>query len=49
MRVAEKYNLIRPKYDRRRALLSDALYKKVYHSEFHEYEKRFRELIEEES
>ena len=41
MRIAEKYNLIRPKYDRGEALLSDTIYKRVYHYEIHLYEREY--------
>lgn len=48
MRVAEKYNLVRPQYDHGKALYWGLFYKKEFHRNVDEYTERFKRLIAEE-
>lgn len=48
MRIAENYNLVRPRYDYGKALFSGMWYKNEFHSKVRGYEKLFKELIEKE-
>lgn len=49
MRVAEKYNLVRPEYDYGEAMgFFGTMYKREFHKSVREYEARFKKLIEEE-
>lgn len=49
MRVAEKYNLVRPEYDYGKALFMGVWYNSDFHREVRKYEERFKELIKRES
>lgn len=47
MRIAEKYNLVRPKFDHVKDFRSFGLdYKYRFHKQLREYEDRFKHLIE---
>lgn len=48
MRVAEKYNLVRPEYDYGKGLYMGMWYKNEFHSKVRKYEEQFKELIERE-
>ena len=50
MRVAEKYNLVRPEFDAAKSFgFFGMSYKNEFHKSVREYEARFKKLIEEES
>lgn len=49
MRIAEKYDLVRPEYDYSQALFWGNSYKHEFYRKVHEYEERFKRLLEEES
>mgnify|MGYP003306762723 CR=1 FL=1 len=50
MRVAEKYNLVRPEYNSAEGLgYFGMMYKREFHNSVREYKARFKKLIEEES
>ena len=48
MRIAEKYNLIRPEYDYGKALHWGNSYKNEFHRKVREYTEQFKRLIAEE-
>lgn len=49
MRLAEKYNLVRPKYDHDAAFHEGRWYKSEFYREVCRYEKEFKEIIKRES
>lgn len=49
MRVAEKYNLVRPRYDYGEAMFDGMWYRRKFTRETIEYEDKFKRLIAEEA